>query len=188
MNGLHLTKAIGPMVPSMYLDKRLEGDKDYGLSLWKPDGEACMNWLNTKENNSVVYVSFGSMAAVGEEGMEELARGLNESGLPYLWVVRDVDEKKLPPEFSTAKRGLDHLIVRWAPQLEVLAHPAVRCFVTHCGWNSTLEALCMGMPTVGIPQWADQPTNAKYVEDVWRVGVRVGSRLMRSDLWGGKRL
>ncbi|CAI0421404.1 unnamed protein product [Linum tenue] len=58
-------------------------------------------------------------------------------------------------------------------QLEVLAHESTGCFVTHCGWNSTIEALSMGVPMVTVPQFADQPTNAKFVEDVWGVGVRV---------------
>lgn len=65
------------------------------------------------------------------------------------------------------------LVAKWVPQLEVLAHDSIGCFVTHCGWNSTLEALCLGVPLVGMPQWTDQPTNAKFIEDVWKIGVRV---------------
>jgi pathogen-inducible salicylic acid glucosyltransferase len=63
--------------------------------------------------------------------------------------------------------------VNWIPQLEVLSNKAIGCFFTHCGWNSTLEALCLGVPMVAIPQWTDQPLNAKFVEDVWKVGIRV---------------
>ena len=65
------------------------------------------------------------------------------------------------------------MLVSWSPQLEVLSSQAVGCFLTHCGWNSTFEALSLGVPMVGMPQWTDQSTNAKYVEDVWKVGVRV---------------
>ncbi|KAJ6366635.1 hypothetical protein OIU77_003089 [Salix suchowensis] len=65
------------------------------------------------------------------------------------------------------------VIVTWSQQLEVLAHRSVGCFMTHCGWNSTLEALSLGVPMVAMPQWTDQPTNAKYIADVWQVGVRV---------------
>ncbi|CAN0912384.1 UDP-glycosyltransferase 75C1 [Linum grandiflorum] len=64
----------------------------------------------------------------------------------------------------------------WCSQGEVLSHEAVGCFVTHCGWNSTLEGMCLGVPLVAFPQWSDQMTNAKLVEDVWKIGVRVEIR------------
>ena len=132
-------KTIGPAIPSMYLDKRLKDDKEYGLNLFKPDMDICMKWLDTKEIGSVVYISFGSMATLGEEQMEEITWGLKNSNCYFLWVVRDAEEKKLPNNFlqETAEKGL---VVSWCPQLEVLAHKAIGCFMTHCGWNSTLEA------------------------------------------------
>ncbi|PON50574.1 UDP-glucuronosyl/UDP-glucosyltransferase [Trema orientale] len=164
-------KNIGPTVPSMYLDKRITDDKDYGLSLFRPEAENCRKWLDSKGDASVVYVAFGSLAALGEDQMEEIAWGLKRSSRYFLWVVRESELKKLPSNFmeGTADKSL---VVSWCPQLEVLAHKAVGCFLTHCGWNSTLEALSLGVPMVAIPQWSDQPTNAKFVMDVWRVGVR----------------
>ncbi|KAL0393869.1 UNVERIFIED_CONTAM: UDP-glycosyltransferase 74E2 [Sesamum latifolium] len=164
-------KTIGPSIPSMYLDKRLPDDKEYGLNVYKPDTEACMEWLNQRQPESVVYVSFGSIAKLGEEQMEELAWGLRLSNKHFLWVVRSSEESKLPKDFAneSSKKGL---IVSWCPQLDVLAHEAVCCFVTHCGWNSTLEALSLGVPMVGMPQWSDQSTNSKFVTDVWEMGVR----------------
>ncbi|OVA10655.1 UDP-glucuronosyl/UDP-glucosyltransferase [Macleaya cordata] len=163
--------AIGPTVPSMYLDKRVEGDNDYGLHLFTPNSETCMKWLDTKEVGSVVYVSFGSLASLGEDQMEEIAWGLRRSNFYFLWVVRASEENKLPSNFveEISEKGL---VVRWCRQLEVLAHQAVGCFVTHCGWNSTLEGLSLGVPMVAMQQWVDQTTNAKFIEDVWRVGVR----------------
>ncbi|KAA8532159.1 hypothetical protein F0562_006699 [Nyssa sinensis] len=165
-------KTIGPTIPSMYLDKRLTDDKDYGLSLFKPDAAACMNWLDNKQIGSVVYVSFGSLANLGEEQMDELACGLMRSNNYFLWVVRASEGSKLPSNLKaeTSEKGL---VVNWCPQLEVLSHQAVGCFMTHCGWNSTLEALSLGVPMVAMPQWTDQTTNAKFVVDVWQAGVRV---------------
>ncbi|KAL5578595.1 hypothetical protein UlMin_011037 [Ulmus minor] len=167
-------KNIGPTIPSMYLDKRLKDDNDYAVSLFKPEAETCRNWLDTKEEGSVVYVAFGSLAALGEEELEELAWGVKNSNKHFLWVVRESEVEKLPRNFiEKTMAGEKGMVVSWCPQLEVLAHKAVGCFVTHCGWNSTLEALCLGVPMVAIPQWTDQPTNAKFVMDVWRVGIRV---------------
>ncbi|KAG9446935.1 hypothetical protein H6P81_013063 [Aristolochia fimbriata] len=163
--------AIGPTVPSFYLDKRVEGDDDYGLSVWKRDGSICKDWLDDKPAGSVVYVSFGSAVVLDEAHMGELARGLQSSAKNFIWVVREIEEPKLPEHFveHVADKGL---VVHWCNQLQVLAHPSVGCFVTHCGWNSTLEALSLGVPLVAVPHWTDQPTNAKYIEDVWGVGVR----------------
>ncbi|KAF9665695.1 hypothetical protein SADUNF_Sadunf16G0150200 [Salix dunnii] len=165
-------KPVGPLIPSMFLDKRLGDDNDYGLNLIKPTSDVCMKWLDSKEPGSVVYVSFGSLAAVGEEQMAELAWGLKRSNRCFLWIVRESEESKLPRDLVKETSGRS-LIIKWCPQLQVLAHKSVGCFMTHCGWNSTLEALSIGVPMVAMPQWTDQPTNAKYITDVWRVGVRV---------------
>ncbi|KAL2349363.1 hypothetical protein Fmac_003363 [Flemingia macrophylla] len=163
-------KMIGPMVPSGYLDGRIKGDKGYGASLWKPLNEECNNWLEAKEPKSVVYISFGSMVSLTAEQMEEVAWGLKESGVSFLWVLRESEHGKLPSGYRdlVKDRGL---IVTWCNQLELLAHQATGCFVTHCGWNSTLESLSLGVPVVCLPQWADQLPDAKFLEDVWEVGV-----------------
>ncbi|KAL2517456.1 UDP-glycosyltransferase 74E2 [Abeliophyllum distichum] len=167
-------KAIGPTIPSMYLDKRIEDDIEYGLSVYKPITSECMEWLDKQESDSVIYVSFGSLAQLGKAQMEELAWGLKLSNKYFLWVVRTSEESKLPKDFAkeTSEKGL---IVSWCPQLDILAHKSVGCFITHCGWNSTLEALSLGVPMVAMPQWTDQSTNAKYVMDVWKMGIRAPS-------------
>ncbi|KAG8654406.1 hypothetical protein MANES_05G121100v8 [Manihot esculenta] len=137
-------KSIGPTIPSMFIDKRLKDDEEYGLSLFKTNSHACMKWLD-KEPGSVVYVSFG---------------------------IRKPEKENLPNNFIEETKDMG-LIVTWSPQLEVLAHKSAVCFVTHCGWNSTLEALSLEVPMVATPQWTDQPTNAKFVSDVWEVGIIV---------------
>ncbi|KAL4280727.1 hypothetical protein GQ457_03G025890 [Hibiscus cannabinus] len=165
-------KLIGPMVPSAYLDQRIKGDRGYGSSLWKPLSEECMEWLETKPSNSVVYVSFGSMVSLPEEQIQEIAWGLKESDMHFLWVVRDTEQPKLPEwfvDYSSREKGK---VVTWCNQLEMLAHRTVGCFVTHCGWNSTLEGLSLGVPMIGVPKWTDQLTDAKFVEEIWEIGVR----------------
>lgn len=163
-------RTIGPTIPSLYLDGRIKDDKDYCFNFYKPSTDACINWLNERQNGSVVYISFGSLALLEIEQMVELAWGLKESNEYFLWVVRASELAKLPKTFveDTREKGL---IVSWCPQLDVLAHKAMGCFVTHCGWNSTLEALSLGVPMVAMPRWTDQPTNAKFVMDVWKMGI-----------------
>ncbi|GLT49508.1 hypothetical protein SLA2020_230600 [Shorea laevis] len=80
------------------------------------------------------------------------------------------EEEKLSCKEELEKQGM---IVPWCSQVEVLSHPSIGCFLTHCGWNSTLESLASGVPIVAFPQWSDQGTNSKLVQDVWKTGVRV---------------
>ncbi|XP_054781099.1 mogroside IE synthase-like [Prosopis cineraria] len=164
-------KTIGPTVPSMFLDKRIQHDHDYGISMFQPNKDLSMNWLHNKPQASVVYVSFGSITTLREDQIEEIAWGLGLTGNYFLWVVRESEQAKLPKNIQeiVSDKGL---IVAWCDQLTVLSHEAVGCFVTHCGWNSTLEALSFGVPMIGVPHWSDQLTNLKYIVDVWKVGLR----------------
>ncbi|KAL3524785.1 hypothetical protein ACH5RR_013157 [Cinchona calisaya] len=157
-------KTIGPTI--------LRDNKHHGTCLLEMNSEACLKWLDKRDSRSVVYVSLGSVTVVKEEQMEELARGIERSGCYFLWMVRASEESKLPENFKSdvSEKGL---IVNWCPQLEVLEHQAVACFVTHCGWNSTLEAFSSGLPIIAFPQMVDQMTNAKFVADIWQAGVRV---------------
>ncbi|XP_052167340.1 UDP-glucosyltransferase UGT13248-like [Oryza glaberrima] len=166
-------KTVGLTVPSAYLDNRLPDDTSYGFHLFSPTTET-KAWLEARPPRTVAYVSFGSVATPSPAQMAEVAEGLYNTGKPFLWVVRASETSKIPEGFAAkAAKQERGLIVTWCPQLEVLAHPAVGCFVTHCGWNSTTEGLSAGVPMVAVPQWSDQTMNAKYIEDVWRVGVRV---------------
>ncbi|CAN4077171.1 unnamed protein product [Withania somnifera] len=170
----NLDKVDWVLINSFYeLEKeRLHDDKEYGLSIFKPMTNECLNWLNHQPISSVVYVSFGSLAKLEAEQMEELAWGLKNSNKYFLWVVRSTKEPKLPKNFIEELPSEKGLVVSWCPQLQVLEHKSVGCFLTHCGWNSTLEAISLGVPMVAMPQWTDQPTNTKLVKDVWEMGVR----------------
>ncbi|KAJ9187229.1 hypothetical protein P3X46_002713 [Hevea brasiliensis] len=163
---------IGPTVPSIYLDKRIEDDDDYGVDLFPLDASASSNWLSSKPERSVVYLSFGSFSGLSDNQMEELLWGLKRSNFYFLWVIRATEEAKLPKTFKE-NLGDKGLIVNWSCQVKLLTNKAVGCFLTHCGWNSTIEAMSLGVPMVAMPLWSDQPVNAKLVEDVWKVGIRV---------------
>ncbi|CAI0557585.1 unnamed protein product [Linum tenue] len=140
----------------------------------------CIGWLDRQEPGSVIYVSMGSIVGMSAQQRAEMAHGLMGSGLPFLWVVRPGHEEGEDADLGLPEGlGERGKVVRWAPQEAVLGHVAVSCFVTHCGWNSTLEAIGSGKPVVAFPQWGDQVTDAKFLEEVFRVGVRMG----RGDTW-----
>ncbi|KAJ6973570.1 udp-glycosyltransferase 74e1 [Populus alba x Populus x berolinensis] len=151
-----------------------------------------MNWLNDRPKGSVVPVSFGSLVDLKAEQMEELAWGLKTSDCYFLRVVRASEESKLSKDFAE-ESSAKGLVVRWCSQLEVLAHEAVGCFVTLCGWNSSLEALSLGVLMVAMPQRTDQSTNAKYITDVWNMGVKAAvdagnnRELHKRNIGGGGR-
>ncbi|EMS35643.1 UDP-glycosyltransferase 85A3 [Triticum urartu] len=158
-----------------------------GLSLWKQDSE-CLAWLDTQQPGSIVYANFGSLTVLSTDQLAEFAWGLAASGHPFLWSIRDnlvpgagAGMSSLPPEFvaATARRCC---LTAWCPQDQVLGHPAVGCFLTHNGWNSTCESVAAGVPMVCWPGFADQYTNCKYACEVWGVGLRLDDEVRREQV------
>uniref|UniRef100_A0A0E0LD35 Glycosyltransferase n=1 Tax=Oryza punctata TaxID=4537 RepID=A0A0E0LD35_ORYPU len=135
------------------------------------DPEGCLPWLDERAAwpGSVVYVSFGTQAHVADEQLDELARGLVQSGRPFLWAVRS--NTWSPPVDVGPDQG--RIVRGWVPQRGVLAHEAVGGFVSHCGWNSVMESLAAGKPVLAWPMMAEQALNAKHVVDVIGAGIKV---------------
>ncbi|KAK9099495.1 hypothetical protein Syun_026540 [Stephania yunnanensis] len=144
-----------------------------------------LDWLKAKGDASVVYVSFGSIIAPERRQVEEIVRGLVATGRPFLWalprmqpngeavVLLEGDEECVTSLVNEINKGEQGLVVEWCSQTQVLEHDSVGCFVSHCGWNSTMESLVAGVPMVAMPKWVEQWTNAMLVEDVWKTGVKV---------------
>lgn len=142
-------------------------------SFWEED-RSCLDWLSKQEAGSVVYVSFGSwVGPIGDGKVAELALGLEASRMPFIWVLGPTWRCGLPDGYLERVAGRGK-VVAWAPQREVLDHQAVGCFLTHCGWNSTLEAIECRKPLLCYPVAGDQFLNCAYIVDVWKIGARVG--------------
>jgi hypothetical protein len=166
--------AVGPMVGPA-TDARIhlfDHDDDAGKKRYT-------EWLHAHPDGSVVYASFGSVTKLAKRQMQEIAGGLRQCGRPYLLVVRSDGVEGGGDDEEGGIHGLENdttemqgMVVDWCDQLEVLSHPAVGCFVSHCGWNSATEAMASGVPIVGVPNMFDQPTNMYLVEEEWGVGVR----------------
>ncbi|KAK9714776.1 hypothetical protein RND81_06G119100 [Saponaria officinalis] len=141
-------------------------------SLWAESD--CTHWLDSKPNGSVLYVSFGSYAHISKDELVEIANGIKLSGVNFLWVIRpdmvsSDDPDPLPIEFKNDVRDRG-LIVTWTNQISVLSHPGVGGFLTHCGWNSTIESVWHEVPMLCFPLLTDQFTNRKLVVDDWKIG------------------
>ncbi|XP_074564431.1 gallate 1-beta-glucosyltransferase-like [Curcuma longa] len=175
---------IGPLVdpPAEEGGSKEIGGGEIKADLFKAADES-IQWLARHPPRSVVYVSVGSVVVLTEEEMEEVAWGLKQTGQPFLWVVRSDARERLPAGFAEAveAEGIG-MLVEWSPQERVLEHQAVACFLTHCGWNSTMEALTAGVPVVAYPQFGDQVPDAKMLAEACGVGVRLPAPATRAEL------
>ncbi|VFR00382.1 unnamed protein product [Cuscuta campestris] len=140
---------------------------------------SCLSWLDKQAPRSVLFVSAsGSIAEVEQGDFAEIARGLAHSGHPFLWAIRPgsikgMECKEGEMEDLERRMGERGRIVKWAPQKDVLAHGSVGGFWSHCGWNSTMEALGEGVPMICRPVLADQFTNARFLVQELRVGLEL---------------
>ncbi|KAK4708119.1 hypothetical protein R3W88_029044 [Solanum pinnatisectum] len=171
--------AIGPLFPTSFTKRTISTNllpaSDY------------TNWLNSKQDGTVLYISFGSLVNLSKQDIQEIAQGILISKVSFIWVLRHnilgSEERNILPlgfEEETAGRGL---VVPWCSQLAVLSHPAVGGFLTHCGWNSILESIWCKVPMVCFPILTDQFTNRKLVVDDWRIGVNLCTgRLIRREV------
>ncbi|OVA04817.1 UDP-glucuronosyl/UDP-glucosyltransferase [Macleaya cordata] len=177
--------AIGPVNYSLTYKAR--SNKEAGLS---PD--LCIEWLDNHQEDSVLYISFGSQNTISSSQLMELAIGLEKSGKNFIWVIRppigfdingEIRSEWLPEGFEERMREKNRglLVRKWAPQLEILSHKSTSVFLSHCGWNSILESLSLGVPIIGWPIAADQFNNVKLLEEEIRVCVEV-ARGNRSEI------
>ncbi|KAK4267873.1 hypothetical protein QN277_024599 [Acacia crassicarpa] len=170
--------AVGPIIQSGSSNEiNGSGHSDY-----------CLTWLNNQPERSVLYVSFGSGGTLSQDQLNELAHGLELSEARFLWVVRapskvssaayldnTLNENNpldfLPEGFleRTKERGL--VVPSWAPQIPILKHSSVGGFLSHCGWNSTLEGIIHGVPFITWPLFAEQRTNAVLLVHGLKVAV-----------------
>nr|QSB46669.1 glycosyltransferase [Rubia yunnanensis] len=161
-----------PTVPTIYPVGPLIDLKAAGKD--NPKGDTIMKWLDTQPPSSVIFLCFGSMGCFDVSQLKEIAHAVENSGFRFLWSMRKPPGKEqhlampseyddfghvLPEGFLERTSGIGR-VTGWAPQTQVLGHPAVGGFVTHCGWNSVLESIWFGVPMAAWPLYAEQQMNA----------------------------
>ncbi|KAL2464651.1 UDP-glycosyltransferase 74D1 [Forsythia ovata] len=169
--------AVGPILP---------------LKVYSNSQHKCLEWLDKQGPKSVIYISFGTTVSMSDEEIKELAMGLEQSKQKFLWVLRDADKGdvfngevrrvELPQGFDEKTREAGMVVRDWAPQTEILAHPSTGGFMSHCGWNSCIESITMGVPIAAWPMHSDQPRNAVFVTDVLKIGIHVREWTQREKL------
>lgn len=153
------------------------------LSVNSKSVHRCLEWLDKQSPNSVLYVSFGTMTSISDAEITAIAIGLEKSEQKFIWVLRQADlsdvyanqeqgiQIKLPEGYEERVKGVGMIVRDWAPQLEILAHSSTGGFLTHCGWNSCMESLSMGVPMAAWPMHSDQPRNTMLITEILKVGV-----------------
>ncbi|XP_010672884.2 zeatin O-glucosyltransferase [Beta vulgaris subsp. vulgaris] len=174
--------AIGPFHPVNIENKNSE------------NRHQCLKWLDEQEKGTVIYVSFGSTTSLPDDQIEELANGLEQSEVKFLWVLRRADpndvfeeadrvkKAQLPEGYEDRVKDRGMIVKDWAPQLEILAHPSTGGFMSHCGWNSCMESMSMGVPVAAWPMHSDQPRNAVLLTEVLRIGILVRDWAHRGEV------
>ncbi|KAK9290570.1 hypothetical protein L1049_008740 [Liquidambar formosana] len=174
--------AIGPIFPTGFTKSSV------ATNLWSESD--CTHWLDTKPHGSVLYVSLGSYAHASKHDIWEIAHGLLLSKVNFIWVLRpDIVSSNetdiLPVGFNDDIKDKG-LIVPWCCQIQVISHPSIGGFLTHCGWNSILESIWCSVPLLCFPLLTDQFTNRKLVVDDWGIGVNLYDEkpIMREEVSG----
>nr|XP_010927263.2 7-deoxyloganetin glucosyltransferase [Elaeis guineensis] len=187
--------ALGQMLPPVYtvgsismLCKRMSNNSSISLpsNLWKEDA-SCIEWLDRRDPKSVLYVNFGSLINLSMECLLEFAWGLANSNHFFLWVIRSdlvSGDKLILPQDLLRETKERCLVASWCPQEEVLLHPSVGAFLTHCGWNSILESIRGGVPILCYPAFAEQTTNCYFACKKWGIGMEIGGDVKRDVVEG----
>ncbi|XP_073157937.1 zeatin O-glucosyltransferase-like [Henckelia pumila] len=178
--------AMGPFNPVILINNITEEEEEEEEEESNSSRHKCLKWLDMQASNSVMFVSFGTTTSLSDEEIGELAVGLEKSEVKFLWVLRNADRgdafteedkgtmEKLPSGFEERNQENGLILVRdWAPQLEILGHPATGGFLSHCGWNSCMESISMGVPIAAWPMHSDQPRNAALITKILKIGVAV---------------
>lgn len=160
INGLPPVVPIGPLLPCDFEN---------------PDAKFSIKWLDNLPPRSVVFASFGSRTAASRDQIKEIGSGLVSSGYRFLWVVKDkvVDkedkeglEEIVGEELMKKMKEKGMVLKEWVNQDEILGHRAVGGFISHCGWNSVMEAALEGVPVLAWPQIGDQMINAELIAKI----------------------
>ncbi|RCV27777.1 hypothetical protein SETIT_5G352600v2 [Setaria italica] len=165
---------IGPCVPYMTLgdhSSMSNGDTSQG---------DYFTWLNSQPVSSVLYVSLGSFVSVSTSQLDEIALGLAASEVRFLWILRE-QSPQVRDLIGDTDKGM---ILPWCEQLKVLCHSSVGGFLTHCGMNSTLEAIFAGVPMLALPLFFDQPIDGRLIAEEWKIGLNLRDWANKDGLIG----
>ncbi|XP_055807812.1 zeatin O-glucosyltransferase-like [Solanum dulcamara] len=191
----------GPFLDLLSKEQINKGKKQWALGPFNPitisgptqQRHKSLTWLDKQVPRSVIFVSFGTTTSFSYEQIKEIAIGLEQSQQKFIWVLRDADKEdvfskdftkkiQLPKGFEERVKERGIVVRDWAPQLEILAHTSTGGFLSHCGWNSCMESISMGVPLAAWPMHSDQPRNTVLITKILKVGIVIKDWARRDEL------
>ncbi|CAN1259656.1 Scopoletin glucosyltransferase [Linum perenne] len=185
-------RAVGPLLPAKYWKSSGSLFRDQQVRVERESSvkeEEVIKWLDSKPTGSVLYISFGSEVGPTPEEYSQLSNALEASNQPFIWAIQlkptnrpnhhDDDNDFYPHGLDKRVNDRGLIIHGWAPQLLILTHRSTAAFLSHCGWNSTVEAIMRGVPILAWPIRGDQYHNAKLVVKHWRAGTMVSQDMSK---------
>ncbi|GFZ16953.1 UDP-glucosyl transferase 89B1 [Actinidia rufa] len=194
--------AVGPLLPA---DDDVMGPTKRGGSSSVPTQEV-ISWLDSKGNNSVVYVCFGSGWTVTSQQVVALLDALDRSELGVAVRFCEVGTRTIPDPTELARKLVESvggcksqrdrvMELRSAaseailggsssrdmdedglPQVAISKHRAVGVFVPDCEWNSVLDELAVGMGMLMRHQGVGQFINSNLLVEQPVRFCEVGTR------------
>ncbi|BBN12454.1 protein MpUGT24 [Marchantia polymorpha subsp. ruderalis] len=148
----------------------------------------CIEWLNRQANSSVLFICFGSVLPLAAALRSAFIEALGSTGTRFLWALRlaegDHEAEAVVEDFESRTRDRGLVVRSWVPQEEVLQHPAVHGFLSHCGWNSIMEAIQGGIPIVACPMYAEQALNARFIVEESKIAILIAHKGQVGDVDG----
>nr|UHB15555.1 UDP-glycosyltransferase [Paris polyphylla] len=152
--------------------------------------DSCLTWLDANAPASVIYVCFGTNTYWTPQQIIEVGSGIESSGHPFIWVLKKREltpevEEFLSGEFEERVQDRGLLIRGWAPQAAILTHKSIGGFMTHGGWNSSIEGVAAGVPMLTWPHFEDQFLHQMIIVQVLGMGIGVGVRAQEDYIRAG---
>ncbi|KAE8726216.1 putative UDP-glucosyl transferase 73B3 [Hibiscus syriacus] len=141
---------IGPVsLCNRFFEDKLDRGKKSSI-----DQHRCLNWLDSKQSDSVVYICFGSAVHLNAAQLKEIALAIETTGQQFIWVIREEhkEEDWLPEGFEKRMESKGLIIRGWAPQVLILEHQAIGAFFHN--EKLVTEVLKIGIG-VGVRKWVE---------------------------------
>ncbi|KAM5530918.1 hypothetical protein V8D89_015408 [Ganoderma adspersum] len=171
----HAAYAVGPLLPSASKATAAANERKQSA-----ESSQILEFLDatlkTSGENSLVYMSFGSIFwPVGNpESVWAVLDVIMELNIPFILSHASPFAANIPDDIQQKVKAYGKgFLSPWTPQQLILDHPATGWFIAHGGQNGVTEAISAGVPQILWPFGGDQPQNAVHIADQLHIGYEL---------------